>query len=303
VSYNEQRFQSRDGLSLYYRDYGQGDDVAVCLPGLTRNSKDFEDLATQLAGLEQRPWRVLCPDLRGRGRSDYDPRPANYHPGTYVADTWRLLDELGVQRVALVGTSLGGLMSMIMAYQQPGRLRGVVLNDVGPEIPPEAVGRILQYVGRTPPASDWATAAATARTNYGLAFPGVPDDFWPRYVRLSWAENAEGLPAPDMDPAIGDALRKAQTAVRVLRFLRRVGLVKRVGGVPIDTWEAFDALTMPCMLLQGERSDVLTDAIVGRMQTRKSDLEVVRVPDRGHAPLLDEPVARAAILDFVGRLA
>jgi len=106
-----------------------------------------------------------------------------------------------------------------------------------------------------------------------------------------------------MDPAIGDALRKAQRAVPVLRFLRRIRLVKRVRGVPIDPWEAFDALTMPCLLLQGERSDVLTDDIVHRMQQRKTGLEVVRVPDRGHAPLLDEPVARAAILDFLARLA
>lgn len=302
MSFSEHRFESQDGLSLYYRSYGAGEDVAVCLPGLTRNSRDFEDLAEHLAGSFGRPWRVLSPDLRGRGRSDRDPKASNYHPGTYVRDTWTLLDGLGIRRVALIGTSLGGLMSMIMADQQPERLRGVVLNDVGPEVPPEAVARILQYVGRTPPASDWATAAAEAQRNYGLAFPGVPDDFWPRYVHLSWAENAEGRPAPDMDPAIGDALRKAQGAVRLLRRLRRWGLLRRVRGVPIDTWDAFAALTMPCLLLKGELSDVLTDDVVSRMQDRKPDLEIVRVPDRGHAPLLDEPVARAAIDDFLARL-
>jgi pimeloyl-ACP methyl ester carboxylesterase len=307
MSFSEHRFESHDGLSLYYRDYGRdygnGGDVAVCLPGLTRNSRDFEGLAGHLAGSPQRPWRVLSPDLRGRGCSDHDPRPANYHPGTYVRDTWALLDRLGVRRVALIGTSLGGLMSMIMADQQPDRLRGVVLNDVGPEIPPEAVARILQYVGRTPPAPDWRSAAAEARQNYGLAFPGVPDEFWERYVRLSWKENAEGRPAPDMDPAIGDALRKAQGAVRILRGLRRMRLLRRVGGVPIDTWDAFAGLTMPCLLLQGELSDVLTDDIVSRMRDRKPDLEVVRVPGRGHAPLLDEPIARAAIDTFLARLA
>jgi pimeloyl-ACP methyl ester carboxylesterase len=289
-------------LSLYYRSYGAADDVAVCLPGLTRNSQDFDDLARHLAQRGNRPWRVLCPDLRGRGRSDRDPKPANYRPGTYVRDTWTLLDGLDIRRVALIGTSLGGLMSMIMADQQPERLRGVVLNDVGPAVPPEAVARILQYVGRTPPAADWDMAAAEAQRNYGLAFRGVPDDFWSRYVRLSWAENAEGRPAPDMDPAIGDALRNAQGAVRVLRWLRRTGLLKRVGGVPIDTWDAFGALSMPCLLLQGELSDVLTEDIVRRMQDVKPDLEVVRVSDRGHAPLLDEPIARAAIDDFLARL-
>jgi len=306
MSYSEHRYTAHDGLSLYYRSYGAGDAVAVCLPGLTRNCQDFEDLAEHLAGhgvgRVERPWRVLTPNLRGRGRSDRDAKLANYHPGTYVRDVWTLLDGLGVDRVALIGTSLGGLMSMIMADQQPDRLRGVVLNDVGPELPPEAVARILQYVGRTPPASDWAAAAAAAKQNYGVAFPDAPDSFWERYVRLSWAENAEGRPAPDMDPAIGDALRKAQGAVRVLRWLRRRGLVKRFGGVPIDTWDAFRALTMPCLLLRGALSDVLTEDLVDRMRQAKPDLEVVQVPERGHAPLLDEPLARAGIDDFLQRL-
>jgi pimeloyl-ACP methyl ester carboxylesterase len=305
VSHTEQRFTSHDGLSLYYRDFGGGEDVVVCLPGLTRNCKDFEDLAEHLArpGSAGAPngWRVITPDLRGRGRSDHDPKPANYHPGTYVRDTWRLLDGLGIDRVALIGTSLGGLMSMIMADQQPARLRGVVLNDVGPEVPPEAVGRILQYVGRSPPAASWEAAAEEARRNYGLALPGVADDFWGRYARLSWKENAAGKPAPDMDPAIGDALRRAQGAVKLLRWLRRRGLVKRVRGLPIDTWDAFAAVTMPCLLLHGALSDVLTADIVRRMQERKPHLEVVQVPDRGHAPLLDEPIARAAIDDFLAR--
>lgn len=303
MSHTEHQFKSHDGLSLYYRDYGSADDVVVCLPGLTRNSKDFEDLAEHLAQGPARRWRVITPDLRGRGRSDHDPKPANYHPGSYVQDTWRLLDGLGIERVALIGSSLGGLMSMIMADQQPRRLRGVVLNDVGPEVPADAVGRILQYAGRTPPAASWDAAADAARRNYGLAFPGVPDAFWGRQVRLSWKENDEGKPAPDMDPAIGDALRKAQSALKLLRWLRRRGWVKRIRGVPIDTWDAFRAVTMPCLLLQGALSDVLTDDIVKRMRDSKPDLGVVRVPDRGHAPLLDEPIARAAVDDFLGRLA
>ncbi|MGK2926447.1 MAG: alpha/beta fold hydrolase [Lysobacterales bacterium] len=306
MSYSEHHYTSHDGLSLYYRSYGAGDAVAVCLPGLTRNCKDFEDLAEHLAGQGaarvERPWRVLTPDLRGRGRSDRDPKPANYHPGTYVRDIWTLLDGLGVERVALIGTSLGGLISMIMADQQPDRLRGVVLNDVGPELPPEAVARILQYVGRTPPASDWVAAAAAAKQNYGLSYPGMPEAFWDGFARLSWTENAEGKPAPDMDPAIGDALRKAQGAVRVLRWLRRRGLLKRIGGVPIDTWDSFRALTMPCLLLRGALSDVLTEDLVDRMRQAKPDLEVLSVPERGHAPLLDEPLARAGIDDFLQRL-
>lgn len=301
MSYSEYRYRSGDGLTLFCRCYGYGDDVAVCLPGLTRNSKDFADLAEHLAQRDRRPWRVLCPDLRGRGRSDRDPKPARYRPGIYAGDIWRLLDSLGVHRVVLIGTSLGGVLAMVMASQKPGRLRGVVLNDIGPELPPDAVMRILQYVGRVPPAANWQTAAAAAQDHYGLAFPGVPDDFWPGYVRLFWKEDADGKPAPDMDPAIGDALRRTYRIAKWVRWVHRFG-VRRIGGVPIDMWEAFDAVVMPCLLLQGVLSDVLTAEQVGRMRARKPDLQFVQVPERGHAPLLNEPEARAAIDAFLARL-
>jgi len=298
VSYCENRYTSGDGLSLYYRSYGSGDDVALCLPGLTRNCKDFEDLAERLASR----WRVITPDLRGRGRSDHDPNASNYNAAVYAADTWRLLDEAGIQRVALLGTSLGGLVSMIMADQQPERIRGVIINDMGPDVPPAAVNRILQYVGRTPPAENWAAAAREAKQNYGLAFPGLPDAFWEHHVRNYWTEDDQGRPVPDMDPAIGDALRKAHKAMKIVRLLRRVGLVKRVRGVPVDGWDLYQALSMPSLLIRGELSDVLTEATVERMQSAKPDLEVVRVPNRGHAPLLDEPAALAAIEQFLTRL-
>jgi pimeloyl-ACP methyl ester carboxylesterase len=302
VTFSEHRFETQDGLSLYYRSYGSGEDVVVCLPGLTRNSKDFDALARRLSRDPRRPWRLICPDMRGRGRSDYDPRPARYRPGTYVKDTWRLLDVLGVVRAAVIGTSMGGLVGMIMAYQQADRLRGLVLNDLGPEVPPEAVSRILEYVGRTPPAADWNAAATQARDQYGLAFPGMPDDFWPRFIRTFWAENADGRPAPDFDPAVGDAMRKAYRAARMVAWLRRLRLVRSLGGVPIDPWDAFRALSMPCLLVQGVLSDVLPDELVERMQKAKPGLEVLRVPDRGHAPLLDEPGVAETIGDFLRRL-
>ena len=118
MSYTEHHYRSRDGLSLYYRSYGSGDDVVICLPGLTRNSKDFEDLAKHLSTR----WRVISPDLRGRGRSDHDPKTSHYFAGTYVKDVWTLLDGLDIERFAIIGTSLGGLMAMIMADQQAVRL-------------------------------------------------------------------------------------------------------------------------------------------------------------------------------------
>lgn len=295
MSYTEHHYPSLDGLSLYYRSYGSGDDVVLCLPGLTRNCKDFEDLASHLSPR----WRVITPDLRGRGKSDHDPKPANYNAAYYAGDIWQLLDQMEVRRVALIGTSLGGLISMIMAVQQPERLRGVVINDMGPDVPAAAVSRILQYVGRTPPAASWEAAAREAKQNYGLAFPDLPDGFWQQHVRRYWREDDQGRPVPDMDPAIGDALRKAHSAAKILRWLNRLGLLKRIRGLPIDPWELFGALTMPCLLLRGMLSDVLTEETVAKMQRAKPDLVVVRVPDRGHAPMLDEPTARTAIDRFL----
>jgi len=295
VSYTEHRYTSHDGLSLYYRAYGEGPRTVLCLPGLTRNSRDFTELATRLADR----YRVLSPDLRGRGFSDHDPNPAHYAPGTYVRDVWTLLDGLGIDEVAVVGTSLGGLMAMLMADQQPRRLAAAVLNDIGPELPKAAMARILEYVGRRPPVEDWDAATRATREAYELAMPGMDDAFWADHARRSYRENPDGKPAPDMDPAIGDAARKAQGPLKVLRFLRRLGLVKRVAGVPIDLWDAFAAMTMPTLLVHGALSDVLTAEIVAKMRARKPDLEVATVPGRGHAPMLDEPEARAAIEAFL----
>ncbi len=295
MSCTEHRYTSHDGLSLYYRAYGEGPRTVLCLPGLTRNSRDFVELAERLAD----GYRVLSPDFRGRGFSDHDPKPANYNPGTYVRDVWTLLDGLGIDEVAVVGTSLGGLVAMLMADQQPGRLAAAVLNDIGPEVPPAAIARILEYVGRRPPVENWDDAARATREAYELSIPGMDDAFWDRQARRGYRENAEGKPAPDMDPAVGDAARAVQGPLKVMRFLRRLGLLRRVGGVPIDLWDAFRAMTMPALLLHGERSDVLTTDIVGRMRAAKTDLEVVTVPNRGHAPLLDEPEAVAAIDGFL----
>jgi pimeloyl-ACP methyl ester carboxylesterase len=298
MSHTEHHYRSHDGLDLYYRSYGSGDDVVLCLPGLTRNSKDFEAIAGHLAPA----WRVISPDLRGRGQSARDPKPSRYHHGTYVRDTWALLDELDIERVAVIGTSLGGLMAMTMADQQPNRLRGVVMNDIGPEIPSAAVLRILRYAGRSPPVADWDAAARQARAVYELAYPDMPEKFWLRFVHQCYRSNASGLLEHDADPAIGESLRRAQGTVRIFRSLRRLGLKRRLAGVHIDPWDSFRAVTMPCLLLRGALSDVLTAEIAHRMKAVKSGLEVVDVPDRGHAPLLDEPQARSAIEQFLQRV-
>ena len=275
----ENYYQSGDGLRLFYRDYGEAGPAVVCLPGLTRNSRDFDNLAVHLASR----FRVLCPDLRGRGFSEHDPAWHNYHPATYVADTWCLLDTLAIERCAIIGTSLGGLMSMLMAGEAPQRLTGVVLNDVGCEVAPEGLARIVGYVGNLPPVSSWEEAAAQAREVNGIAAPDLDDADWLEFARRIYREDENGVPCLDMDPNIGRALVE-------------------VGGTLADPWELFDDMQMPVLEIRGALSDILSPGILDRMKALKPELQVVEVANRGHAPLLDEPEARAAIDAFLDGL-
>jgi pimeloyl-ACP methyl ester carboxylesterase len=219
-----------------------------------------------------------------------------------VRDAWQLLDLLGIERMTVIGTSMGGVMAMIMADQQPERLRGVVLNDIGPEVPPATIARLLTYVGLMPVARDWDEAGEQVRRAYEIALPGMPASFWPDYARLSYRLNAAGHLEPDSDPAIGELLRRPPRVVRWLQWLRRHGLLRRIGGVALDQWDSFRALTMPCLLIHGVISDVLTADIIRRMREVKPDLEVVDVENRGHTPQLDEPQALAAIDAFLERI-
>ncbi|HKJ18809.1 MAG TPA: alpha/beta hydrolase [Xanthomonadales bacterium] len=297
MSYIERHYTSYDGLSLYFREYGKGTETAICLPGLTRNCKDFEKLAEHLADR----YRVITPDLRGRGQSDRDPRWKQYLPPTYVKDTWTLMDTLGIESAAIIGTSLGGIMAMIMADQQPDRLRGVVLNDVGPHVPVAAQTRLLEYVGRTPPQSSWEVAADVTCKNYELAYPDEDSAFWARQVRLAWREGEDGRPEPDYDPAIGDALRHVMKSMGLVRLLQRIG-VRRLKGLNLDPWDNFKQMDMPLLVIRGELSDILEPETLATMRELKPGMKVVGVPGRGHAPTLDEPVAREAIDDFLDRL-
>jgi pimeloyl-ACP methyl ester carboxylesterase len=280
---NAHYFQSTDGLRLYYRDFGSGKDgtPVICLPGLTRNSRDFEDLAGHLSA--QR--RVLTIDFRGRGFSDHDPNWRNYHPGTYVADVWTLLDTLAIDKVIVVGTSLGGLCAMGMAAMNPARLAGVVMNDIGPEVNPAGLARIQDYTGRVGPVSNWDEAVEQTKSIYGEWLPGLQDEDWRRMARKAYRDDADGVPRLDIDNNIGRAIRE-------------------VGPQTGDPWVLFTALAdVPTMLLWGELSDILTRDIIDKMVAAKPDLDVVLVPNRGHAPLLDEPESVAAIDRFLDEVA
>ena len=283
ASWVDRYFASADGLRLYFRDYAPAEPGRVpvlCLPGLTRNSRDFETIAPRI----QRTRRVLCADLRGRGLSQHDPEWRNYHPGTYVGDIARLLAEAGVPRVIILGTSLGGILAMLVAATAPQLLAGAILNDVGPEVAAEGLKRISTYVGKNAPVTNWAEAAAQAKATYGLAWPDATDDDWMRFARKSYTE-VDGVPRLAMDPMIGEAVRAAPA-----------------GAAP-DLWPVFGALKpVPVLALRGEISDVLSVETFERMGREKPDLVRVTVARRGHPPMLDEPDSVAAIDRFLSRL-
>ncbi len=285
VSFDEHYLPARDGLKLYCRDYRRaaaqaGRPAVLCLPGLTRNSRDFEPLAAALSA----QYRVLTPDLRGRGRSEWDSQVARYQPMQYAADVFAILEALRVPQVVVIGTSLGGLIAMLMAMLQPALLAGCVLNDVGPEIDPRGATRIAGYVGQLPPVTSWEDAIEQSRILHGAALPDFTVADWQRFVRATYRDDGEGKPVLDMDPRLGEALRAA-------------------GPTP-DLWPLFAALrSVPTLLIRGAMSDILSSATVAKMQAQKPDLQVLLVEGRGHAPTLDETIVRTALESFLAAYA
>lgn len=281
----ERRHVTSDGLTIWATDYApdgapSGAPV-LCMHGLTRNAKDFSDVAPWLAGLGR---RVIAIDVRGRGRSDWDPEPARYQPATYAMDTLGLLDALGVSRCVAIGTSMGGLMAVLMNLMRPGVFAGVALNDIGPELDPAGLARIRGYVGKAGDITDWADAAARVRSVNAVAFPDADDAFWDDFARKTARELPDGTIRLDYDPAIA------------------VPVQSDAGAAPPDLWGLFDALAaLPVLVLRGALSDLLAPATVAAMRARHPDLAAVEVPRVGHAPTLSEPAARAALQEFLTR--
>jgi pimeloyl-ACP methyl ester carboxylesterase len=277
-------FDSQDGLRLFSRVYAGPNaaaPVVLCLHGLMRNSRDFEDLAAHLAAR----YRVIVPDVRGRGLSARDPNFNNYQIPTYLVDLVPLFRGLGSQRVSIIGTSMGGLMAMVLAATQPQLVARIVLNDVGPEVDPQGLERIRGYAGKSAPVRSWEEAVAQVRSIYGPAWPGLSDERWQRIARLSYRENAQGVPEADADPRIAEPLRDTKAAAP-------------------DLWPLWGALAkVPILAVRGADSDILSAVTLGRMQREKPDLEVLEVANRGHAPLLDEPECLTAIDEFLAAAA
>lgn len=274
-------YKSSDGLILYARDYkpaheaNEEDITIVCIPGLTRNSADFHELAQHL----QNNFRVITLDLRGRGRSSYDTISSNYNPATYVADIVELINNLELRSVVFIGTSLGGLLSMLISATQPDYVKGMIINDFAPEILQSGLSRIQSYVGKASPVQDWDAAVAQIKQFNGKELPDLSDEGWLTFAHNVYRSNAAGIPVLDYDPAISEPFTSSE------------------GNAELATlWPVYDALPqVPMLLIRGELSDIVSSQCVTEMQRRRTSLLYAEVAGRGHAPLLNEPDALHAI--------
>ncbi|WP_310468159.1 alpha/beta hydrolase [Sphingomonas sp.] len=284
TGFTERRWTSRDGLSLYARDYaGAGGEArlpVICLHGLTRNSKDFEGVAPIIAGLGR---RVIVPDVRGRGQSDRDPSPANYRPPIYARDVVEMMAALHAPRAVFLGTSMGGLITMTLAALRPNAIAAAILNDVGPAIAPEGVARILGYAGKPVEIRSWDDAADYVRQAYAPSFPAYDAEQWRDLTRRTFRDK-NGVPVLDYDPAISAALRKPPG--RAARWIAAF-LFRRL------------ARGRPLLLIRGELSDLITADLAARMKRTAPHAQSCVVPGVGHAPALTEPAAIDAIAQFL----
>jgi pimeloyl-ACP methyl ester carboxylesterase len=265
---------AQDGLKLHVRVYGSSASTAlpvVCLPGLTRTGADFHPLASALARDAERPRHVLALDYRGRGLSDYDSNPDNYSLPVELADVLSVLTALAIGKAVFVGTSRGGLLTMLLGSARPDALAGVVLNDIGPVLEPRGLVRIKSYVGQLPQLNSFEEAAKSLRQLFSPQFPALSADDWRELAQRMFRDQG-GRILPDYDPKLAHALRD----VDIERPLQAL-------------WEQFDSLAgVPLLIIRGANSDLLSAATVEAMRARRTQSEVLVVPDQGHAPLLTD---------------
>ncbi len=283
ASWSDGYWWSNDGLRLHYRDYAgdPGRPPIICIPGLTRNARDFEGVAERLAGR----WRLICIELRGRGESGYAKDPMSYVPLTYLQDIEALVRELSLERFVPFGTSLGGLLTMLLAASGKERIAGALINDIGPEVDPSGLDRIRSYVGKTQSWPTWVHAARHFAEMQGDIYPiwGLED--WLIFAKRTCKLGPNGRILFDYDMRIAEPF-------------------KAPGPVTgFDLWTAFAALKeAPLLVVRGETSDILSPSTLERMQAEHPDLEAVTIPRTGHAPTLDEPESQAAIERLLERV-
>jgi pimeloyl-ACP methyl ester carboxylesterase len=277
-----------DGLRLNVTSYGEASWPVLpvlCLPGLARTAADFETLAVALSQDGERPRRVLALDYRGRGQSEYDRDPANYNFHVELADVLAAIAALDCAPAIFVGTSRGGILTMMLAALRPAVIAGVVLNDIGPVIEPKGLVRIKGYVGRLPEPRSFEEAGEILRRLFSAQFPKLGQEDWLVAARRTFKTDEDGRLVPTYD----------------------VRLAKSMEGVDFERplpplWKEFDALAKtPLLVVRGEHSDILTAATVEAMRTHHPTMDTLEVPDQGHTPLLAEPDVIARIAAFAAR--
>jgi pimeloyl-ACP methyl ester carboxylesterase len=283
--YSDGYWWSPDGLRLHYRDYAGGADgrpPLLCLPGLTRNARDFEPLADRLAG----EWRLICPDMRGRAESAYAKDAMTYVPLTYLQDITRLLADLAITRFVAVGTSLGGIITMLIAATHREWLAGAVLNDVGPTLDEAGLARIRSYVGVGQSHPTWVHAARALAEANADVYPGYDLEQWLAMAKRLYRLNSGGRVVLDYDMKIADPIRASGSEAGV------------------DMWPVMQAFQgIPTLLLRGERSDLLSATTAQRMVDGiGASARWATIADVGHAPALDEPESIAAIDQLLARV-
>lgn len=284
-NYSDGYWWSPDGLRLHYRDYGGGADgrpPLLCLPGLTRNARDFEPLAARLSG----QWRLICPDMRGRAESAQAKDPMTYVPLTYLQDISRLLADLAITRFVAIGTSLGGLITMLIAATHREWLAGALLNDVGPTLEEAGLARIRTYVGIGQSHPSWVHAARALEESNRDIYPAYGLDQWLTMAKRLYRLNNSGRIVLDYDMRIAEPLRVAGN------------------DAVVDMWPVMQAFRgIPTTILRGARSDLLSAATAERMaQEIGPDADLATITNVGHTPILDEPEAVAAIDRLLARV-
>ncbi|MFN3349182.1 alpha/beta fold hydrolase [Pseudorhodoplanes sp.] len=281
-------FAAADGLSLHVRCYEPDTDAArlplLCLPGLTRNEADFELLALHLSRHERHPRRVFALDSRGRGRSGYDADWRNYNPAVELSDLVAVLNALRQHRCVFLGTSRGGILTMLLATVHPEMIAGAILNDIGPVIERAGLLRIKGYAGKMPRPRSLHDGASILRGLFGAQFPALDEDGWRAWAERTWKDSPEGL-VTRYDPALAETLKDIDPDAPVG-----------------DLWAQFEALPRtPLMAIRGALSDILSVETFAAMRARRPDIDAVEIDDQGHAPLLAEPAVMTRISDFLVR--
>lgn len=287
-TFTETTYLSNDGLRLYARDYAPHSGPArlpvICIHGLTRNSSDFEELAPWIASQSR---RVLAVDVRGRGNSAYDPDPSHYNPIVYADDIAKLTHDLGIERAVFIGTSMGGLITMTLALRRLRLISAAILNDVGPALSMRGLERIAAYAGKGEVLSSWDDAASYTRSINHLAFPDNTPEDWHKWARRAFTEEAPGKLSMRYDPNIAVPIRTGK--------IKPTSLIGRY---------AFRRLARnrPTMLIHGALSDLIEKEQVALMCAAAPSLACAEVPGVGHAPMLTEPGAQAALREFLARV-